>query len=254
ELRARSRRHTDAVRAELLRIELARRWRSRQIDGAEIDEDAMVDRYAALASGHTGSDRLYRDRPRSATELAVLLLIDASLSTDGWVQDRRVLDVELETALVLADALDGLGVELGIASFSSHTRRDCRFHVIKGMEEAWASAELRLASVQPAGYTRIGPALRHATAALERTGARRRLLLLITDAKPNDYDRYEGSYGVADVRQAVREAERSGVHAHALAIDPRAKLHLPRMFGPSCHTTVASPDRLPEAVGRICAS
>src|SRR5690606_23595425 len=111
---------------------------------------------------------------------------------DGWVQDRRVRDVELETALVLADAMDGLGIELGIAAFSSHTRRDCRFHVIKGMREAWASAELRLASVEAGGYTRIGPALRHATAVLGRTSARRRLLLLVTDAKPNDYDRYEG--------------------------------------------------------------
>ncbi len=254
QLRASARAHADAVRAELLRLELARRWRSRCLDGPEIDDDAVVDRYAALASGHTGTDRLYRARPRSAAELAVLLLVDASLSTDGWVQDRRVLDVELEAALVLADALDGLGVELGIATFSSHTRRDCRFDVIKGMEEPWPAAEHRLASVAPSGYTRIGPALRHAAAALERTRARRRLLLLITDAKPNDYDRYEGSYGIADVRQAVREAERGHVHVHALAMDPRARLHLPRMFGPSCHTAVSGPDRLADAVGRICAS
>ncbi|MCZ7680388.1 MAG: VWA domain-containing protein [Sandaracinaceae bacterium] len=254
QLRASARAHADAVRAELLRLELARRWRSRCLDGPEIDDDAVVDRYAALASGHTGTDGLYRARPRSAAELAVLLLVDASLSTDGWVQDRRVLDVELEAALVLADALDGLGVELGIATFSSHTRRDCRFDVIKGMEEPWPAAEHRLASVAPSGYTRIGPALRHAAAALERTRARRRLLLLITDAKPNDYDRYEGSYGIADVRQAVREAERGLVHVHALAMDPRARLHLPRMFGPSCHTAVSGPDRLADAVGRICAS
>ena len=252
DLRGRARKHVEAVRAELLRLELTRRWRSRQLEGPEIDEDAVVDRYAALSSGHTGTDRLYRSRPRSAPELAVLLLVDASLSTDGWVQNRRVLDVELEAALVLADALDGLGVELGIASFHSHTRRDCRFDVIKGFSEAWSTAEHRLASVTPAGYTRIGPALRHATRALERTRARRRLLLLITDAKPNDYDRYEGSYGIADVRQAVREAEQIGVHVHALAMDPRARLYLPRMFGPSCHTWVSSPDRLSEAVGRVC--
>ena len=94
--------------------------------------------------------------------------------------------------------------------------------------------------------------LRPATAALSRTHARRRLLLLITDAKPNDYDRYEGSYGIADVRQAVREAEQVGLHVHALAMDPRARAQLPRMFGPSRHTAVAGPDRLSEAVGRIC--
>lgn len=248
-------RHIDALRAELARIELARRWRSRQLDGAEIDDDAVVERHAALASGHPGPDRLYRARLRSAPELAVLLLIDASLSTDGWIQERRVLDVELESALVLADALDGLGVELSIASFHSHTRRDCRFDVVKAMSELWlgAPAERRLASIEPAGYTRIGPALRHASGVLERASARRRLLLLITDAKPNDYDRYEGSYGIADVRQAVREAERAGIHVHALAIDPRARFYLPRMFGPSRHSVVPSPGDLAHAMGRVCA-
>ena len=248
-------RHIDALRAELQRIELARRWRSRQLDGAEIDDDAVVERHAALASGHPGPDRLYRARLRSAPELAVLLLIDASLSTDGWIQERRVLDVELESALVLADALDGLGVELAIASFHSHTRRDCRFDVVKAMSEPWhgGKAERRLASIEPAGYTRIGPALRHASAILERGSARRRLLLLITDAKPNDYDRYEGSYGIADVRQAVREAERSGIHVHALAIDPRARFYLPRMFGPSRHSAVPTPGDLAHAMGRVCA-
>lgn len=248
-------RHIDALRAELSRIELARRWRSRQLDGPEIDDDAVVERHAALASGHPGPDRLYRARLRSAPELAVLLLIDASLSTDGWIQERRVLDVELESALVLADALDGLGVELSIASFHSHTRRDCRFDVVKAMNDPWrgAPAERRLASIEPAGYTRIGPALRHASGVLERASARRRLLLVITDAKPNDYDRYEGSYGIADVRQAVREAERSGIHVHALAIDPRARFYLPRMFGPSRHSAVPTPGDLAHAMGRACA-
>lgn len=252
ELRAASRRVTDAVRAELLRLELGRRWRSRQLDGPEIDEDAVVERIASLASGHRGSDRLYRARPRSAPELSVLLLVDASLSTDGWVANRRVLDVELESAVALGDALDGLDIELGIATFHSHTRRDCRFDVVKGMSEPWAAAQARIASIEPAGYTRIGPALRHATAVLERTASRRRLLLLLTDAKPNDYDRYEGSYGIADVRQAVREAERAGIHVHGLSVDPRARTHLPRMFGPSRHSAVSSPEKLPEALGWIC--
>lgn len=252
-IRAAARSSADAIRAELLRLELGRRWRSRQIDGPEIDEDAVVERVAALASGHQGSDRVYRSRRRSAPELAVLLLLDASLSTDAWIEDRRVLDVELESTLALADALDGLGVELGVAAFHSHTRRDCRFEVVKGLAEPWAAVEHRVASLVPTGYTRVGPALRHATAALARSAARRRLLLLITDGKPNDYDRYEGSYGIADVRQAVREAERAGVHVHGVSVDPRARAHLPRMFGPSRYAAVAHPADLPAALGRICA-
>ena len=252
-LHARSARRIDAIRAELTRIEHARRWHSRQLDGPEIDEDAVVDRLASLHSGHTGPDRLYRSRRRHAPELAVVLLLDASLSTDGWVADRRVLDVELEAALCIAEALDGSEVELGVATFHSHTRRDCRFTVVKGLDEPWPAVRDRLASVEPTGYTRIGPALRHATRVLDRTKARRRLLLLLTDGKPNDYDRYEGRYGIADVRQAVREAERDGVHVHALAFDREARFYLPQMFGRSRHSVVSSPEQLPLAIGRVCA-
>lgn len=252
-LHARSARRIDAIRTELARIEHARRWHSRQLDGPEIDEDAVVDRLASLRSGHAGPDRLYRSRRRHAPELSVVLLLDASLSTDGWVADRRVLDVELEAALCIAEALDGSEVELGVATFHSHTRRDCRFTVVKSLEEPWLAVRDRLASVEPTGYTRIGPALRHATRVLDRTKARRRLLLLLTDGKPNDYDRYEGRYGVADVRQAVREAERDGVHVHALAFDREARFHLPQMFGRSRHSVMSHPDQLPLAIGRVCA-
>lgn len=252
-LHARGARRVDAIRAELTRIEHARRWHSRQLDGPEIDEDAVVDHLASLRSGHSGPDRLYRSRRRHAPELAVVLLLDASLSTDGWVANRRVLDVELEAALCIAEALDGSEVELGVATFHSHTRRDCRFTVVKGLDEPWLAVRDRLASVEPTGYTRIGPALRHATRVLDRTKARRRLLLLLTDGKPNDYDRYEGRYGVADVRQAVREAERDGVHVHALAFDREARFHLPQMFGRSRHSVMSHPDQLPLAIGRVCA-
>lgn len=252
ELRARTRRQSDDIRAELLRIEQSRRWRSRQLDGPEIDEDAVVLRLAALRSGYDGDARLYRAKHRHDVELSVLVLLDASLSTDGWIGGRRVLDVELESTLAIADALDGLGIDLGIATFQSHTRRDCRFSVVKDFRDRWEDASLTLASIEPDGYTRMGPALRHATSILSRLPSRRRLLLLLTDGKPNDYDRYEGSYGVADVRQAIREADRGQVHIHALAFDREARFHLPRMFSPSRHSVVHAPAELATAMGRVC--
>lgn len=253
-LARRLRPRVDEVRAELLRIAEARRPRPRQLDGPEVDDDAMVDRHAALAAGATPPDRLYRARLRREPELSVLLLIDSSLSTDGWVEGQRVLDVERDAALVLGEALSEPGRELGLAAFSSHTRRDCRFHVLKGMSEPWIRARHRLASLEPAGYTRIGPALRHATATLMRTRARRRLLLLVTDGKPNDYDRYEGRYGVADVRHAVLEASSHGIHVHALAMDRDARFCLPQMFGGGGFTLLRSPGALAVATGAIVAS
>jgi nitric oxide reductase NorD protein len=89
----------------------------------------------------------------------------------------------------------------------------------------------RLHAVSPAGYTRIGPAVRHSLALMERSGARRRLILLLTDAKPTDYDHYEGRYGIEDVRQALREASEKGVHCLALAVRDRGEPYLTQMFG-----------------------
>ncbi len=244
----------DAVRAELARLELARRPRARQLDGPEVDDDAMVDRHAALAARATPPERLYRSSRRRTPDLAVLLLVDASLSTDGWVEGRRVLDVEREATAVLAEALEGWVDELGVAAFQSHTRHDCRFLVVKGMREPWSDARARLAGLEPAGYTRIGPAVRHATTVLARCSARRRLLLVVTDGKPNDYDRYEGRYGVADVAHAVLEARSSGVHVHALAIDQEARHHLPSMFGSAGHSLLRDPRALAPAMGDVVAA
>lgn len=241
----------DALHGDLRRIALARRWRGRQPDGADLDVDALVDRHGALASGHTPPDRLYVDRRRQPGRLAVLVLIDASLSTDGWVDDRRVLDVEREAAIVLAEALDGLPDPLAIAAFSSNTRRDCRFTRLKDFAEPWAATRARIGALEPAGYTRIGPAIRHATARLATVDARRRLLIVISDGKPTDYDRYEGRYGIADVRQAVREADRAGVHSFALAVDPRARLFLPALFGFGHYQILRRAAELPRALGRL---
>lgn len=244
----------EEVRSELLRVVQARRPRARQLDGPDVDVDALVDRHAALAARSTPPDRLYCSRRRHAPELAVLVLVDLSLSTDGWIAGERVLDVEREAAFVLCEALDGLVPELGVAGFSSHTRRDCRFTVIKGMSEPWQRARARVSALEPAGYTRIGPAVRHATRVLERTEAKRRLLLLVTDGKPNDYDRYEGRYGVADVRHAVLEAASHGVHVHALAIDREAKWSLAEMFLDHSYTLLASPQALAPAMGQVIAA
>lgn len=102
---------------------------------------------------------------------------------------------------------------------------------VKGWNDPWPVARDRLRAIAPQGYTRIGPALRHATAGLAAESADQRLLLLVSDGKPTDYDRYEGRYGVGDIRQALREADRVGVRVHALAVDAVARDYLPPMFG-----------------------
>lgn len=252
-LLVRHHRQVQEVQARFERLERARRERGRQPDGVDVDIDVMVERHAALAAGHSGDDKLYVARRPHVQDLAVLVLLDVSLSSDAWVEGRRVLDVAKEAVLVLGEALAGLPISTGVATFFSNTRRDCRVQIVKPMQGDWQDAALRLASVTPTGYTRIGPALRHATRLLEEAQARRRLLIMVGDGKPTDFDRYEGRYGIADVRKAVDEAEQRGVHAYALAIDATARRQLPQMFGPRGYEVLARPGDLVPALGRLCA-
>lgn len=249
--RARFRRERNQLAAQLARLDAQPRWRGRQPDGPDIDIDAIVDRHGALRRGVTGPDRLYLDQRRRPPELAVALLLDRSLSADAWVADQRVLDVGRAALVALGDALDHVAARTAIFAFASHTRRDCRVALVKGFDAPWAQSHARLAAIEPAGYTRIGPALRHVTAELDREPARRKLLVLLSDGKPTDYDRYEGRYGLADVRCAVAEAGRAGVHVFAVALDRRAGHHLPAMFGRGGFAVVTRPRDLVAAVGQL---
>jgi len=168
---------------------------------------------------------------RQTRDLVTLRLVDLSYSTDAWLQGHRVLDIAKESVLVLSEALAQWRDRVGIAGFYSNTRRHCRFVLLKSFDEPWPHCKAALAGLEPTGYTRIGPALRHGVALLERQHAAKKLLLLISDGKPTDYDRYEGRYGIADVRQAMREAYQARIHTYALAVDVQAKHSLPQMFG-----------------------
>ncbi len=239
------------VRLLLDKLRFTRVLRNRQPDGADIDIDAVVDRYATVRSGRQPDDRLYLARRRHGRDWVTLLLIDLSSSTDAWIQGVRVLDVAKASALVLGEVLAQWNDRVGMAGFYSHTRRDCRFVVIKPFDAEWLRCRGALAGLEPAGYTRIGPALRHGVAVLERERAARKLLLVLSDGKPVDYDRYEGRYGIADVRQAIREAHQAHIHTYALAIDVQAKLYLPQMFGNGSFQILPHPNHLVRGLAEL---
>jgi len=217
----------------------------RQEDGEQLDTDAYAEDAGTLRSGHAPAGRWYVRDARRRPDLALTLLLDVSLSSDAWVGDHRVLDLCKDAALVLGEVVRRLGGELEILAFSSRTRHHCRVWKVHGRGGDWAMGWARLGALRPEGYTRMGPALRHATAGLAECPARRRLLLLVTDGRPTDFDRYEGRHGMADVRQALREARGRGVHVHALALDPRAREGLPAMLGDGRWHLLRRPAELP---------
>ncbi|MCA9606816.1 MAG: VWA domain-containing protein [Myxococcales bacterium] len=246
------RRHVEEVRGHLLRTLRRRQMRRRQAEGPEIDINAMVERHADLVAGHTPSDLLYRCERNALREIAILVLVDTSYSTDAWLDGRRVLDVEVESLLVLSGAFEGvMEEEVAVVSFRSHTRRDVRLGVLKGFRDSWAHLRSVAPGLHPEGYTRIGAAIRHATAILDEARARRKLLLIVSDGKPTDYDRYEGRYGISDVSMAVREARQRQVRCFGLAVEKEAKRHLAQMLGPGGYRILPRTTLLPDAMAEI---
>lgn len=219
--------------------------------GDDIDLDASVDYAVSLMSKKQPDDRIEQSHPQRQKDLAILILQDLSLSTDSWVHNHRVLDVCKESISVLGEVVEPFHPQVSIYGFCSHTHRDCRLVKIKSWTESWAKARRCFQSVKPMGYTRLGPALRHATYLLQQTKAKKKMILLLSDGKPNDYDQYEGRYGILDVRRAVLEAQTQGILTQCLAIDKSAKAHLPVMFQPGNYSVLSKPEQLTESLSRV---
>jgi len=245
-------RQIEDIRGHLLRSLYRRAMRNRQLDGPEIDVEAMVERHADLQAGQSPTDRLFLSTRRTSREFAVVMLLDNSFSTDAWIAGRRVLDVEIEALVVLGAALEGyIEAEVLVAAFHSHTRNSVHFDVLKDFAQSWREARERAPMLAPQGYTRIGAAVRHATALLQATEARHKLLLLVSDGKPTDFDRYEGNYGIEDVAHAVREASASSIQTFGLAIEQEAKLYLARMLGTGRYRILPNTARLPDVMAEV---
>jgi nitric oxide reductase NorD protein len=118
-----------------------------------------------------------------------------------------------------------------------------RFGVRSGLD-----VRRRLAALDCDRYTRLGAPIRHVTSALCREVAAARLLLLLSDGKPNDVDLYEGRYGVEDTRQAVAEARRQGIAVFCLTIDREAPRYAGRIFGPAGFAVLRRPEQLPSVL------
>lgn len=233
---------------ELLR---AQRTRLRQqLDGDTIDLQGWIDSQAQLLAGGSLDQRLYETQRRGRRDLAVMLLVDISGSTDGWVAGRsRVIDVEREALLIVCAALEGLGEPFSVLGFSGEGPGGVVVRAIKRFPEPYGNeVALRIAGLEPENYTRAGAALRHATAALMTQAAQHKLLIMISDGKPNDVDQYDGRYGVEDLRQAVTEARLQGISPFCLTIDRQAASYLPAVFGEHAYALLQRADLLPSVL------
>lgn len=233
-----------AITSEFLKLK-------RQPTGSDFDIDAVVDSQIQLRSGHTPNESIYLNQKKDIHDVSAVLLLDLSFSTDAWVEDARVLDSIMETVYCVGEVIEENIESFAVAGFSSNTRRSCRFELLKDFHERWEQAKLHFGALQPQGYTRIGPALRHAQELLLTQGASRKIIILVTDGRPCDYDRYEGTYGIRDVRKAIETGKVHGLQTHAFAIEKQATETFPMMFSRDHFDVVQSPTQLTQRMSKL---
>jgi nitric oxide reductase NorD protein len=220
-----------------------------QEQGDDIDLDAWIRLQAdSLGASARRSDTpaVYTRQTRGERSLATWLLADLSQSTDAHANDHaRVIDVIRDALYVFGEALNAVGDPFAVWGFSSVRRQHVRMQCIKGLNEPWnEAARARVGAIRPGYYTRMGAAIRHATEHLRQCPQRCRLLMLLTDGKPNDLDQYEGRYGLEDTRHAIHEARAAGLIPFCVTIDSAGHDYLPMLFGRQGYALVHRPEDL----------
>lgn len=243
------------VRRRFEALRAAPHWQHGLAQGDELNLDAWV-RYQVEREGDDARGGelppIFSRRVRTERSLSTVMLADLSLSTDAYAtQQARVIDLVRDSLFVFGDALQAVGDPFEMLGFSS-VRRAIRIHEIKRFGEAWGEgARQRVAAIRPGFYTRMGAAIRHATLRLGERPERQRLLLILSDGKPNDLDHYEGRHGLEDTRHAVYEARQAGLTPFCVTIDQTANAYLPRLFGSQGFALVHRPEQLARALTQV---
>lgn len=223
------------------------RLQRKQSQGDDIDIDALVEAHADFASGHEMSDYVYTRYRNIDRNIAVMFMVDMSGSTLGWVND-----AERESLILLCEALETLGDRYAIYGFSGRTNKRCEIYRVKRFDESYTdTVRERISGIRPKSYTRMGVAIRHLGHLLNMTHARTKILITLSDGRPEDYGGYKGRYGIEDTRHALLELRRDGVHSFCITIDKEAQDYLPHMYGVANYAVIDEVKKLPLKVADI---
>jgi nitric oxide reductase NorD protein len=215
--------------------------------GDDVDIDALVEAVADTHHGEEMTERLFTKLHKLERNIAVMFMVDMSGSTKGWIND-----AEREALALLCESLETLGDRYAIYGFSGMTRKRCEVYRIKSFDDPYGEeVKARISGIRPKDYTRMGVIIRHLTQLLNEVEARTKLLITLSDGKPDDYDTYRGAYGIEDTRMALIEAKRSGIHPFCITIDTEARDYLPHMYGAVNYAVIDEVRKLPLKVSDI---
>ncbi len=228
----------------------------RQEDGEEIDLNAAIRAMIDIRMGQTPDPRINIRIVRKVRDLAVLVLLDLSESTNETLgdSDRPVIALAREATSLLSWAIDRVGDPFAIHGFASDGRHDVEYYRFKDFKDGYTDeVKARLAGMQGGLSTRMGAALRHAATFLRKQPEQKKLILLVTDGEPADIDVRDPQYLRHDTKKAVEELATRGVRTFCLTLDPGADDYVSRIFGPKGYMVVDHVNRLPERLPMLYA-
>ena len=251
-LSAETRRRIRHVRRQFEALRPRRQLLRAQLDGSDYDIDGLVRAQIDFHATGVPGDRIYIQARAELRDLAVAALIDVSRSTEAFVEERPVIDIEKEALIALSEGLAACQDDFALYAFSSLRRDRVWVTTLKDFKEPNGPAvRARIGGLSPGHYTRLGGAIRHVSSCLAKRENSLRLLLVISDGKPNDLDHYEGRYGIEDSRKAICEARTQGQAVFGIAVDKDAGAYIPRIFGAGAYAIVSKPERLTNALPYI---
>ena len=235
------------IQAQFEQLRSVRYWLKAEPQGEELDLGAWLDFHVESKISPTAQRGLYKSFRGNNRDLSCLLLADLSMSTDSHLNDNsRVIDVVQDSMLLFGEALQSVGDSFAMYGFSSVKRHHVRFTMLKNFNERYDDQiRGRIQAIKPGFYTRMGAAIRQATKVIDEQSSAEKLLLIITDGKPNDIDHYEGRFGIEDTHQAINEAKKLGIKPFCITIDTDAQDYLPYIFGSDGFTVILRPEQLP---------
>ena len=219
----------------------------RQPYGDDIDLDAVIEAYSDTKIGMEASQNLFTKSRKVDRNIAVMFMVDMSGSTAGWINE-----MEREALVLLCESLETLGDRYAIYGFSGVTHERCELYKVKEFIEDYNDdVKARISGIEPQDYTRMGVAIRHLAKKLQQVEAKTKLLITLSDGRPDDQDGYRGPYGIEDTRRALIEAKFLGIHPFCITIDKEALDYLQHMYGAVNFAVVDHVDKLPYKVSDI---
>lgn len=225
----------------------------RQLEGHDIDIDAMLDAGIALRMQQQPDPGIFRSSAAKHRDISTVLLIDVSASTSDRVAGgATVLDMERLSVTVVAEAMDQLSDPFSLLAFASDGRDDIRMKTVKAFAERYDRACMsRLAGLTSGLSTRLGAALRHAGTITEQTNAYRKLIIVLTDGEPSDIDVEDSADLVEDARRAVRGLHSQGIDCFGIVLGAAGITSAARIFGRGNTILVNRLEELPKRLSEL---